>query len=275
VSVVIPTFARRDLTQEAIDSVLSQAGARLEVIVVDDGSGDGTLEALERRGPPVVPVPIPRCGRIGKVRNAGIRRARGVLIAFLDSDDVWLPGKLARQLDYLAAHPHVGAVYTDQYRMQGGRILPRTRFDDFPPRRRVLYRDTVRGLCVQTSSVVVRREVFEVVGLFDEDLLLYEDADMWSRISEHFEWGFVAAPLVIYRPDIDPAHVQTDERRTLREAWRYYERYVARRCRRPASPEEDAGTARFLAGLMAVADTLGEPWPPGRGDAGPESPVRG
>jgi glycosyltransferase involved in cell wall biosynthesis len=273
VSVVIPTFNRRGLVREAIDSVLRQDGASLEIFVVDDGSQDGTVAELERIGPPVVPVAIAHCGRVGKVRNVGIRLARGEFVAFLDSDDVWLPGKLARQLDYLASHPDIAVVYTNQYRVQQGRILPRTRFDHFAPRRRVLYRETVRGLCVQTSSVIARREVFDTIGLFDEEQVLYEDADMWSRLSERYELGFIETPLVLYRPDVDPGHLQADERVNLREAWRYYQKYAERRRMRVASAEEDAGTARFLGGLAAVAAELGEPWPPGEcGGTLPESP---
>ncbi len=132
VSVVIPTFQRKALVQEAIDSVLRQGAARLEILVVDDGSQDGTVEELARRGPPIVSIAIAHCGLIGKVRNVGIRRAQGAFVALLDSDDVWLPGKLDRQLDYLAAHPDVSAVYTNQYRVRQGRVLPRTRFEDFP-----------------------------------------------------------------------------------------------------------------------------------------------
>jgi glycosyltransferase involved in cell wall biosynthesis len=263
VTVVIPTYEREALVQEAIDSVLAQGVERLEIVVVDDGSQDGTMRALERRGAPIVPVSIPHSGRVARVRNAGIRRAQGAFVAFLDSDDVWLPGKLRGQLDYLAAHPGVAAMYTNEYRVSQGRISPRTRFDDFPPRRRVLYRTTVHGLCVQTSSVLLRRRVLDAVGLFDEDQILYEDADMWSRISEQFEWSFLDEPLVLYRPDVDPRpHRLADERLNLLEAWRYYEKYTARRRRRPADPEEDAGTACFLDGMAAIARVIGEPWPP-------------
>src|SRR6185503_15163750 len=119
------------------------------------------------------------------------------------------------------------------------------------------------GLCVQTSSVVLRRQVLDAVGLFDEDQILYEDADLWSRISEQFDWGFLDEPLVLYRPDVDQRpHRLTDERLNLLEAWRYYAKYAARRCRRGADPGEDAGTACFLDGLTAVARAIGEPWPP-------------
>jgi glycosyltransferase involved in cell wall biosynthesis len=266
VTVVIPTYEREALVQEAIASVLAQGIEEIEIVVVDDGSRDGTIRALERRGGPIVPVSIPHSGRAARVRNAGIRRARGVFVAFLDSDDVWLPGKLRRQLDYFAANPGVAALYTNEYRVTQRRISRRTRFDDFPPRRRVLYRTTVHGLCVQTSSVVLRRHVLDAVGLFDEDQILYEDADMWSRISEQFEWGFLDEPLVLYRPDVDQRpHRLTDERLNLLEAWRYYEKYAARRCRRGADPGEDAGTACFLDGLTAVARAIGEPWPPSPG----------
>ncbi len=263
VSVVIPTYQRAALVQEAIDSVLAQEVGDLQIVVVDDGSRDGTVEALEQRGDPIVVVSIPHCGVVARVRNAGIGRAEGGFVAFLDSDDLWLPGKLRRQLDYFAANRGISALYTNEFRVVQGQVLSRTRFDEFPPRRRVRYRTAVRGLCVQTSSVMVRREVFDVVGLFDEEQALYEDADMWSRISDRFEWGFIGEPLVLYRPDVDPhPHLLADERLELLDAWRYYEKYAARRRGRDPDPEEDEGTARFLDGLAALALAIGEPWPP-------------
>jgi glycosyltransferase involved in cell wall biosynthesis len=251
VSVVIPTYDRRHLVTEAVWSAVSQDVEGLEIIVVDDGSSDGTADHLGALGIPLTLLRLPHSGVIARVRNAGIRQASGPLIAFLDSDDLWLPGKLRRQLDYLAAHPEVGVVYTDQYRQRGDRILPRTRFDDFPPRARVVWRDTLRGLCVQTSSVVVRREIFDAAGLFDEDLLLYEDADLWSRMSEVCQFGAVTEPLVLYRCDVDPAHLQDDARLGARMAREYLRRYEARRRGQVVDDEERRATARFRAALEA------------------------
>ena len=257
-SVVIPTYNRRGLVTEAVRSVLEQGEDRVEILVVDDGSSDGTAAHLAALGWPLRVLALPHSGVIARVRNAGIREARGAFVAFLDSDDVWLPGKLRRQLDHLAAHPEVGAVYTDQYRQQGGRILPRTRFEDFPPRPRVSWRDSLHGLCVQTSSVMVRREVFDAVGLFNEDLLLYEDADMWSRMSERYELGIIPDPLVIYRIDADSLHLKDDQRLEARMAREWLRLYEARRRDRPVGEEERRGIARFRAELEAWEARLGD-----------------
>lgn len=256
VSVVIPTYNRRRLVVEAIDSVLAQGEDGVEILVVDDGSTDDTVPFVRRLRAPVVVIPIPHCGLSGRVRNVGIRRARGALVALLDSDDLWLPGKLGRQLEYFAAHPGIAIVYTNQYRHEGGRILARTRFDQFPPWSRPLYRETLDGFCVQTSSVMMRREVFDAVGLFAEDLLCYEDLDMWSRLSERYEFGFIETPLVVYRRDVDPGHVQDDLAVKLAAARKYIERYEARRRGQPRTPEEERATERFRQALVEAEQAL-------------------
>ncbi len=252
ITVVIPTYNRRDLVIEAIQSVLNQRQDTIEIIVVDDGSTDETVDHLAALDLPVRIIRLPHTGVIARARNAGIEHARGAFISFLDSDDLWLPDKLRLQLDYLLAHPEASVLYANQYRQEKGRILDQTRFDRFPPRSRAFYRDSFDGLFIQTSSVIVRREVFQTVGLFDEGLLLYEDADMWSRLSEQYELAFIEKPLVVYRPDIDPQHLQHDRALLVQEARKYLERYFARRARRQATDEENEGTDRFVRALMRL-----------------------
>ncbi|HUG38318.1 MAG TPA: glycosyltransferase family A protein [Candidatus Limnocylindrales bacterium] len=218
VSVVIPTRDRRRSLVEAIDSVLSQDVDGVEIIVVDDGAADDTASFVRRTRAAVAVVRIPPGGGRGRARNAGIRRARAPLVAFLDADDIWLPGKLARQLDQLAAHPEIAVAYTNAYRQEVGRILPRTRFDDFPPRaspphergeveppasRADMARATF-GACVRTSSVVARRAVFDAGDLFDETLAEGDDRDLWSRLSERHVFGWIDTPLVVERACDEP-----------------------------------------------------------------------
>jgi glycosyltransferase involved in cell wall biosynthesis len=198
VSVVIPTRDRRGPLVEAIDSVLSQDVDGVEIIVVDDGLADDTASFVRRARASVAVVRIPPGGGRGRARNAGIRLAQAPLVAFLDADDIWLPGKLARQLDHLAAHPELAVVYTNTYRQEAGRILGRTRFDDFPPRAGRKHAATF-GFGVRTSSVIARRAVFDAAGLFDETLAEGEDRELWSRLRERHAFGWIDTPLVVER----------------------------------------------------------------------------
>jgi len=257
VSIIIPTYNRRGLIVESVQSVLGQGGA-VEIIVVDDGSTDGTVEHLKALRLPARVFQIPHTGVIGKVRNIGIGQARGEMIAFLDSDDIWLPGKIESQLDYLASHPGISVTYTDAYQEESGGILDETRFQQFPPRSRVIYRETILRLCVHTSTVLMRRAVLEKVGLFNEELVLYEDADMWSRVSEEYELGFVAQPLVVVRPDRDPNHLVADRRLLLQEARKYLKLYEERRRGKPRSVEEIRATQKFARALVKLEDELGK-----------------
>ena len=111
ISVIIPTYNRQHLLAETLASVLAQTGIELEVIVVDDGSTDETLVYL--RAQPVIPVSLPHSGIPAVVRNAGLDRARGDLIAFLDSDDLWEPAALAQLSAGLDASPEAGCAFCD------------------------------------------------------------------------------------------------------------------------------------------------------------------
>src|SRR5258708_6750848 len=106
VSVVIPTYNRADVIGRAVDSALAECSGADEIIVVDDGSADGTRQVLGAYGSRIRYLAVPRAGA-GRARNIGIRAARNPLIAFLDSDDAWLPGKLQMQRSILAARPDV------------------------------------------------------------------------------------------------------------------------------------------------------------------------
>ncbi len=245
VSVVIPTYNREYLVQEAIASVLAQGYPALEVLVVDDGSTDNTVSRVGALGPPVRVISIRHSGWPGLVRNVGIREAHGELIAFLDSDDLWLPGKLRRQLDYLAAHPDIAFVYTDEYVEDQGRRMAWTRFGMDLPRTRVFFHGGSASPCVQVSSVLLRREALETVGVFHEGLSRYEGVELWGRISERYALGFIEEPLVVYRMRVDAIHLTLDDWRRVREGRRYLALYEARRGGKPRSAEELAGVRRF------------------------------
>ncbi|MFQ5483536.1 MAG: glycosyltransferase family 2 protein, partial [Nitrospinaceae bacterium] len=119
VSVIIPTYNRAWSLPATVDSVLGQTFQDFELIVVDDGSTDGT-ESLVREMPGAVYLPLRENAGVSAARNRGMERARGRFICFLDSDDRWLPGKLEAQWHWMVGHPDVAACYTDEIWIRGG-----------------------------------------------------------------------------------------------------------------------------------------------------------
>lgn len=195
VSVVIPTYNRAHLIERAVRSVLAQTYQDFEIIIVNDASSDSTGEVVGAIDDPRILYLRHERNRGGSAaRNTGIKAAQGELIAFLDSDDEWLPGKLEKQIALLTAAPKsLGAVYTGLMASSAGspgkRACPRKKGD----LRKALAKRNVVGT---TSSVVVRRECFAQVGYFDEALPAAQDYDMWIRISDRYQFEVVSEPLV-------------------------------------------------------------------------------
>lgn len=198
VSVVIPTYNRAAILPRTLRSVLAQTERDIEVLVVDDGSTDGTDELVAGYADPRVRyLPQPRNAGVGAARNRGLREARGEFIAFLDDDDEWLPTKLSRQLACFAHAPdNVGLVYSGVEDHDGaGGVVVRT-----PTHRGWVYQDLLLTNVLHGggSNVMIRRCAVAAAGLFDEDLAAIEDYDYWVRIARFFAVDFVAEPLVRY-----------------------------------------------------------------------------
>jgi hypothetical protein len=195
VSVVIPVLNRPLAVRQAIDSVLAQTVQDFELIVVDDGSTDATPETLASLSDPRIRVirhPQRRGG--SAARNTGIRAARADYVAFLDSDDEWLPTKLERQLELFGrSQEHVALVYTGMQGVyaDGSRrtYLPLR----IPNLARALLTDNVIG---GTSVGMLRRSALEAVGGFDESLPAAQEMDLWLRVCERFTADFVPEVLV-------------------------------------------------------------------------------
>jgi len=196
VSVIIPTCNRGWVLQEAIDSVLAQDFEDFELIVVDDGSTDNTGEMLDSYEQDLIVIRQSNRG-VSAARNRGIAEAAGLLIAFLDSDDLWLPRKLSRQVDFFNSNPDAVINQTEEIWIRNGvRVNPRTRHHKFSG---MIFERSLALCLVSPSAVMMRRSLLDAVGLFDEDLPACEDYDLWLRISWRYPVDLIETPLIIKR----------------------------------------------------------------------------
>lgn len=200
VSVVIPTYNRAEFLRSAIETVINQTFQDFEIIVVDDGSIDKTHEVVTGFDDERIKYIRHEMSKGGSAaRNTGIVKSDSKYIAFLDDDDEWVPEKLQMQVGILEdGSPKVGGVYTGHMVVDNnsGRILR----EWTPKRRGSIYNDMFARNWVSTaSSLLLRRNCFNKVGLFDESLPSFQDYDMWIRISKEFDFEYINKPLVKYR----------------------------------------------------------------------------
>ncbi|MBI4349040.1 MAG: glycosyltransferase [Elusimicrobia bacterium] len=201
VSVVIPNHDYGRYVGQAIDSVLAQTYAPIEVIVVDNGSTDGSLDVLRRYDGRCRVVAQPDLGQ-SAARNRGIEEAAGSFIAFLDADDAWRPQKLERQIERFGRDSGIGLVYcslqmTDAtLRPTGEKVRAAFRGDVLDAFARWPGRAIVVG---GESSAVVRRTALDAVGRFDTGLSISGGWDLWRRIATRYLVELVDEPLVLYR----------------------------------------------------------------------------
>ncbi len=194
ISVVIPAFNRRELLPRAINTVLKQTRQPQEIIVVDDGSTDGTAEMVGQDFS-LVHLVVQKNRGVSAARNAGINRATGDWLAFLDSDDAWQPQKLERQMELLARHGEMKICHTGETWLKNGRPISQKKKHRKPSG--WIFQKCLELCAISPSSVLIKREVFDLVGLFDESLPACEDYDLWLRISARFEIHCVEEPLTV------------------------------------------------------------------------------
>ncbi|MHC4599131.1 MAG: glycosyltransferase [Planctomycetota bacterium] len=221
VSVIVPTFNRKAFALEAVASVLGQTRGDLEVLVIDDGSEDGTEEAFASHADPRVRYVRKEHSGIAATRNRGIAEARGRILGFLDSDDLWVPDKLEKQLPLLQGN--VGFVYARYRSVRDGRIL-RSKPVGGPSGR--IFLALLCRIFVQTSTALVAREAVEATGPFDESLAYADEYEFFLRLAERYPVGFVDEDLVIYR--IHGGNESRDRRRQVSENLEVYRRFHAR-----------------------------------------------
>ena len=191
VSVVIPAYNAAPFLSGALKSVLAQTYKNYEILVIDDGSTDATAEVIKRLS--MVRLLSQRHTGAAAARNRGIGAARGSLVAFLDADDIWMPSKLEKQVAFLQRHPDIGMAICEHT------VLEEDGSERMSDKSVLFKGDTVRNIFlhsdVATPTVIVRKEVFNKVGLFDESLSCAEDENLWMRIGMSYRIGLVGEPL--------------------------------------------------------------------------------
>jgi len=196
VSVIIPTYNRDAMLKDAVDSVLVQDYRDFELIVVDDGSTDRTPEILKSYREDITVIHQNNQG-VSSARNAGIAAASGRLVAFLDSDDIWMPRKLSIQVDFFRANTEALICQTEETWIRNGiRVNPGKRHQKVSG---MIFEPSLKLCLVSPSAVMIRRRLFEKVGLFDESLPACEDYDLWLRISCRYPIYLIDTSLIIKR----------------------------------------------------------------------------
>ncbi|MDA1016301.1 MAG: glycosyltransferase family A protein [Planctomycetota bacterium] len=205
VSVVIPTYNRAEQTTRALESVWNQTFSDYEIVVVDDGSTDNTAEVLQQFEPRIRLIRQPN-GGVSKARNHGVSASNGELIAFLDSDDEWLPNKLQQQVEFLDAHRSIGFVAClNTYDVEHGFTYENSFSRDGLPSVVTQFLDFLLAPFPRNMSrYVMRREALVKCGGFDESIRGAEDWELCLRLLQSgFAFDFLDEALVVYQPGED------------------------------------------------------------------------
>lgn len=198
ISVVIPIYNGEKTIKETIISVLNQTFADFELIIINDGSDDATLEIVQNIKDPRIQVFSYANAGLSASRNRGVAKAKGEFISFIDADDLWTPNKLELQLKALQDHPQAAVAYswTDwidqsgQFLRAGGHITVNGNAYE-----KLLIRDFIES----GSNTLIRKQALDEVGGFDPSVTPPEDWDMWLRLAEKYEFITVEEPQVLYR----------------------------------------------------------------------------
>ena len=203
ISVIIPTYNRKHTLPRALDSVLAQSFQPFEIIVIDDGSTDGTFEWIISEYPSIKLIepfngPKPLKGYspngVSAARNAGTKVAKGDWIALLDSDDEWLPDKLAKQVQALKENPEILFCHTNEIWIRHGvRVNQMKKHQKYGG---MIFEKCLDICRISPSSSLFHKSILDDIGLFDEKLKVCEDYDLWLRISAKYPVLFLDEPLI-------------------------------------------------------------------------------
>ena len=194
-SAIIPTFNRRQFIINCLDSILKQSLDDFEIIIVDDGSTDKTMDILPKYLGRCINYLYTEHRGVSHARNVGIRNSTGKYIAFLDSDDQWDERKLELAFKYIGDYPDINIFHTDEIWYRRGKILKQK----YKHKRRsgYVYEFCLPLCCIGMSTSVVKRTLFDKTGFFDEGLPACEDYDFWLRACLDNEVKLIPEPLTI------------------------------------------------------------------------------
>ena len=193
ISVIIPTYNRKKTLARAIQSVINQSLSPFEILIIDDGSNDGTEEWVKDNFQNIKYIYQNNHG-VSSARNIGIENAYGDWVAFLDSDDEWLPNKLYEQVKAIDSNPEMKFFHTNEIWIRNG-----VRVNQMKKHKKYggyIFEKCLDICRVSPSSVLIQKEVFDNIGIFDESLRVCEDYDLWLRITSKYSVVFLDIPLI-------------------------------------------------------------------------------
>lgn len=193
ISVIIPTYNRKKTLARAIQSVINQSLSAFEILIIDDGSNDGTKEWVKENFQNIKYIYQNNRG-VSSARNIGIENANGDWVAFLDSDDEWLSNKLHEQVIAIESNPKIKFFHTNEIWIRNG-----VRVNQMKKHKKYggyIFEKCLDICRVSPSSVLIQKEVFDNIGVFDESLRVCEDYDLWLRITSKYPVEFLDVPLI-------------------------------------------------------------------------------
>jgi glycosyltransferase involved in cell wall biosynthesis len=213
VSVIVPAFNAAQFLGDAVRSVLRQTWTAFELIIIDDGSTDDTGDIADRFASDDTRIAVihqPNRG-LSAARNAGMETSTGEVICFLDSDDMFLPGKLQKQVEFLELFPTCDLVFSDYY-VGDGSLTP-TWFESVQLPQMSVRDALIYAFGFPPMSPLLRRRLVEATGLFDVSLTASEDWDYWIRASRHGQFCYLPGPVGVYRIHSEQMHNDRDRMR--------------------------------------------------------------
>ncbi|HSG30394.1 MAG TPA: glycosyltransferase [Thermodesulfobacteriota bacterium] len=201
-TIIIPTFNRKVFIKTAVDSVLNQTYEDFELIIVDDGSVDGTDKLIKEYTDKRIKYFYQENRGVSSARNKGIKESKGEYLSFLDSDDTWVNTKLERTAEYINRFPDIKIFHSNEVWYRNGNLLNQKIKHKKPDG--YVYPYALPLCCIGMSTAVVKRDLFDEIGMFDQSLPACEDYDLWLRATYKYQVKLIPEPLTIKhggRPD--------------------------------------------------------------------------
>lgn len=197
VDIIIPFYNRKALVKRAIKSVQNQSFQDWKLWMVDDGSSDGAIEELKKEfeSQKIQFIQLDKNQGVSAARNQGIKLGHNSWVAFLDSDDEWLPQKLEKQMQYLKQYPETVLIHCNETWVKDNKVVKQKKKHKKPEGR--AFNACVLLCCISPSATVIRRKVLESLDFFREDFPVCEDYDLWLKVTSKFDIAFLEESLLI------------------------------------------------------------------------------